>query len=707
MDDNTETHTKPKIYDFSKRSPTLDYEGDYTSISNDYSLEDYDRVEPELDHKEGQTSISPDETSLCLASSTLGDSPMKREKRGDFIPMDRKCAEKLSNQFRVLRKNEYQSYLLEMRAIENCPRRATIVADKDPMTETQFLHSGHFLNDQQYLHRFKFRTFIRYLFAHMLFFFCGPLSYPISIPLFGMHDMRNMQFIGITPDSILQVVQWLGFALPTFWYIYNPDSGLFATELQSLAVNIFFRCFIIAVRYAYASDTLLFAQTRVPMTVREINRDLALLAWRNIPDKNIEMELEIAIIRQKLDQDFFNFSFAEEVADKEYLKLLRASHQAREEVFQSGTIEFKEQWQPRRRNKNVWTKNVKSRLKQIDDSGNNKTAESPGSQKISGKNLARELLIITRHNQRVLWTFLIYMTLILLIPTFFRIGFGIPPFGETYEIPIFVLLLLSSLAFNLQNLLFINLAYVDSGRRLFLMKALSSMISVHKDFSFRFLHKAPLIDIFDMGSLNSWYSLRNLCMDVGKRYEDKIYIYFSVVIVGYGVLAVWFVMLILGLIHIDSIDVNLQAVLVGNLLLLVFFYIAMVLVNGANINDHFKIHRDLLMKNRTHYSNAETYITHLDGGYRYVNPILSYAAKKFSSLPGLNEYQNLAGELIRTTDSLYDKLENDEIKSPYKILGIKVTWMLIGRVTTLLVSLCGFILQYYTNAFKIGGSNIE
>mmetsp|Transcript_62398 Transcript_62398/g.71558 ORF Transcript_62398/g.71558 Transcript_62398/m.71558 type:complete len:392 (-) Transcript_62398:276-1451(-) len=391
--------------------------------------------------------------------------------------------------------------------------------------------------------------------------------------------------------------------------------------------------------------------------------------------------------------------------------MLYAGHEERENFSKQESDYIKENLVPVRRHKTVWTQVLKksSPFKALPQGPPRKMVYDGEMclemEPVPGKHLARELIITTRHNQKLYGVFLIYMFIVLLIPTFFRVGFGYPPFGDWHEVPIYIFLFFSSVTFNLQNMFFINLAYVDSARRLFLMRSLSALLSVHKDFSFPFLHKTPLIDIFDPASLNSWYNLRNIFMDVGKRYEDKIYLYFSVVILGYAVLALWFVMLILGLIQLDTIDVNLQAVMVGNMLVVVFIYICLVLMNGANINDHFKIHRDLLMKNKTHYANAETYKNHLNSDLRYVNPMLSYAATKFFCYP--REFGKLMHKLTLTTDSLYNKLENDEIKHPYKILGAKVTWILIGRVATLLVSLCGFIIQYYTNAFKIGGSNIE
>jgi len=96
-------------------------------------------------------------------------------------------------------------------------------------------------------------------------------------------------------------------------------------------------------------------------------------------------------------------------------------------------------------------------------------------------------------------------------------------------------------------------------------------------------------------------------------------------------MGLWFVCLLMGFIKLDSLDVNLQAILIGNLLLLIIVYIGLVLFNGASINDHFMIHRDLLTKNKTHYAAIEDHLEKLEVDRRYINPLFSFAAKIIKS----------------------------------------------------------------------------
>eukprot|EP00357_Protocruzia_adherens_P036517 CAMPEP_0115000336 /NCGR_PEP_ID=MMETSP0216-20121206/16697_1 /TAXON_ID=223996 /ORGANISM="Protocruzia adherens, Strain Boccale" /LENGTH=610 /DNA_ID=CAMNT_0002365415 /DNA_START=194 /DNA_END=2023 /DNA_ORIENTATION=+ len=584
------------------------------------------------------------------------------------------AAEKLTpcvRGFRVLREDEYEEYLVEVAARN---KSDTERIDKEDIASFQeFLLSKKFLADERYYHSFRLSICLYYFLAHLLFYFLGPFSYPILLLTHGKYRIYNMAFWGNSKNFFSQLGNWFIFAVPTVYYLMYPDSGIFPTEIQALMLNIVFRSFIISVRYGYASETLLYTHSRIKKTFAVIGKDLALFGWKEIPVRTIEKELEVAILRLKIDQPYFKFSFASPLKDPRYLRLLESTYEERQNI--DDVRDFTEKLaQPKRRLKKVWTQVTKKPPRGSTSLLIN-GATSQESELFPGKHLAREIFLLSKAKQSNMNYFTIHIFIILLIPTFFRWAVGIAPFGENlWEVPIFLLLLAASTKYNWLNLLFINLAYVDSSRRLFLMRSLSSLISIHKDFTFQFLHAAPMIDIFDTKCLNNWYNMRTLFMDVGQRYADKIYLYFSVVILGYLVMAMWFVFLLLGFVSLDSLDVNLQAILIGNLLLLIFIYIGLVLYNGASINDHFMIHRDLLTKNKTHYAAIEENAEDLKPNLNYVNPLLTLAAKKSISLGSTEKLKANFEPLYRTTDRIYEKLMNDELKNPYKILGAKVNW---------------------------------
>eukprot|EP00357_Protocruzia_adherens_P017285 CAMPEP_0115021904 /NCGR_PEP_ID=MMETSP0216-20121206/31190_1 /TAXON_ID=223996 /ORGANISM="Protocruzia adherens, Strain Boccale" /LENGTH=742 /DNA_ID=CAMNT_0002394401 /DNA_START=63 /DNA_END=2291 /DNA_ORIENTATION=+ len=624
-----------------------------------------------------------------------------------------KSLDLFSKGFEVLRYCEYDEYLLEMQATRNKKKKHVEVAPQIDMSFEEFLKSKKFLNEERYMHTFKVGVFLRYLVAHFMFFLLGPFSLPFLLPFYGRHDMHNMGFISINRVAMYQYISWFTFAIPSVWWILYPDCGIFPTEIQALLVNIVFRSFVIAVRYAYATDSLLFVQKHISMKMSDIEKDFAIVGWQKLSDRAIEKELEISMLRQKIDQDFFNLQFAEPIEDTKFSQLLLSDFTNRDE-FKKCYDTTAKIVAPHKRGENLLANNSRRRPENRANQVDMKVAAGQVCKNlmwptVKGKNFAREMIAISRDvDSSEFKVFSIYMIVILMIPTFFRLGAGTAPFGDhIYEWPIFVCIFISSYLYNRMNLFFINLAYSDSERRLFLMRCLSGMISVHRDYTFKYLHLTPLVDIYNPACLEAWYMMRTILTDVGKRFSDKIYTYFSVLLVGYALLSIWFVLVVLGFVKLRSLDVGLQAVMVGNIIVMVFIYIAMILVNGAEINEHFKTHRDLLMKNKTHYTTVALCKEELDNSIRYVNPMLSLAAQKIVCMGNKAlDFDELLRKLELTTESIYEKLVNDEIKNPYKLVGVKVDWPLIGQLATLIASLVGFIIQYYTGIFRLKNSSV-
>jgi len=631
-----------------------------------------------------------------------------------------------ASHFQILRRAEYDEYLLEAQA------RHRVAGGKpggciDLLSFKEFMSSSYFLKDNRYLHRFNFASFSKYLFAHLLYYFTGPFSWIVLFPMFGKTEMYNMRFYGFSTTFIIQTFIWIGVMGPTLLYIFEPECGIFRTEIQAVILSLFFRALIIGVRYAYLSDSLLFVQKHIVIPYNKFSKDFAIFGWQSIKDDDIQKEIEITLIRQKVDPDYMQLSLLEEAEDVLFKEYIKRPYERRQEVVQEAipkmesellereTSERSPERKKSKRRTNVTVELTKKSTLWADELELNNSStndivpeeQSVDNSSINAINFMRELIVITRDRNQHFLPFHVYLIFIVLVPTAFRTYHGIAPFGETWHIPFFILLLAASYTLNFVNIAFINLAYIDSSRRLFFVEVLSSMISIHKDYKFSLQKICPLVDVFDPKALSAWFQLRLLLLDVGKRYADKIEVYFSAIVLAYIILAVWFFLVLFGFIKLDSLDVHLQAILVGNLLFLIFIWIALVLFNGANINEHFKIHKDLLLRNKTHYLNAGLHIGEAHSTKKYVNKMMLFAAQKAEALKDRKEFATTVEDLAFTTDTIVGKLESEEKRSPYKILGIKVDWLLIGKIAAFLGSLAALLAQFYGRILKLSDSNLE
>eukprot|EP00357_Protocruzia_adherens_P012493 CAMPEP_0115046160 /NCGR_PEP_ID=MMETSP0216-20121206/48591_1 /TAXON_ID=223996 /ORGANISM="Protocruzia adherens, Strain Boccale" /LENGTH=440 /DNA_ID=CAMNT_0002429203 /DNA_START=18 /DNA_END=1337 /DNA_ORIENTATION=+ len=434
--------------------------------------------------------------------------------------------------------------------------------------------------------------------------------------------------------------------------------------------NVLFRAFIIAVRYAYSTHTALFLQTKIR---RNIRKDFGIRGWQILKDDAAEKEVEIALIRTKIDQDLFQVQLMEPGSCPKYLDRVLSKYESSDRFNDRSSSRRNSTSLGRiRKQRSLWLgaeilkRGAKLKSRQDEDEYNFDFARQPQSEgksdprlssPIPGRNIAREVLLNARDNQsRLIWTFIL-MAFAILMPTFVRLKFRMDPFGDSWtDVIVFTLLLLGS------------------ARRLFLMQSLTAMISVNKDYSFKLAHMSPLVDLFDIKNVLSWYKLRNLLMDVGQRFSSRIYVYFSAAVFGSLLTMLWLVGSIMGFIEVPEKEMALQTSYLGVYLVLLFLTLSIIMFNGASINDHFTKHRDLLLKNYSYYRDAQVYQDRLDSSLHYVNPMLTFAADKRKRFKNPQDFDLHLSELIKMTENIYTKLEMDELTEPYRILGIKVDW---------------------------------
>ena len=99
------------------------------------------------------------------------------------------------------------------------------------------------------------------------------------------------------------------------------------------------------------------------------------------------------------------------------------------------------------------------------------------------------------------------------------------------------------------NFIFIFAGIIDFKRKLFFMKILQSMISVEKDPDFTFATYFPTLNICNFKNLTSWMQLRAACLDLGKKYTYRIFLYCSVFMAFYTTFFLFILLMIFGILN--------------------------------------------------------------------------------------------------------------------------------------------------------------
>lgn len=112
----------------------------------------------------------------------------------------------------------------------------------------------------------------------------------------------------------------------------------------------------------------------------------------------------------------------------------------------------------------------------------------------------------------------IFMLLIIFricIPLFSRWIDGIPIFARPSDVIFFICSAFITKYVHTINIAFVNTGMMDFDRKLFFMKALSSVLMPRKDRKFIYSHMFPTMNIMDHNNLMAWLNLRTLMLDIG------------------------------------------------------------------------------------------------------------------------------------------------------------------------------------------------
>mmetsp|Transcript_15995 Transcript_15995/g.13974 ORF Transcript_15995/g.13974 Transcript_15995/m.13974 type:complete len:231 (+) Transcript_15995:1332-2024(+) len=219
------------------------------------------------------------------------------------------------------------------------------------------------------------------------------------------------------------------------------------------------------------------------------------------------------------------------------------------------------------------------------------------------------------------------------------------------------------------NFLFVTSGLIDFNRKLFFMKILQSLISPNKDKLFVFSTYFPTINSCCRQNLKAWLQLRSVCLDLGKKYTFRIFLYCSVFL---GIYFTYSIFLLLVTIRVVKYQLPIAAFVTGIFDTLVVLAILFQMLRiGAKVNDYYDIHKGELIKiKKVLYeakNNLDRFINFEESKYQSTK---AYGEMLISLLKINNFEPKAIDDSLFFIDMAIQNLEYDKETKPLKLMGL-------------------------------------
>ncbi|CAI2386762.1 unnamed protein product [Moneuplotes crassus] len=584
--------------------------------------------------------------------------------------------------------------------------------------------SKEYVETQEYRLEFNIWRCIKIFIYHMCWFFFGYLFGFVMLLIEGKNLTENMGFLlgHQVKLGAHQAIAYLSFISYMVLSIFSPNYWWFGdTSRKFLIVMIMCRSFVIGVRYGFMS-TARYRLLRSKANYSWIRSDLLLFGWLELTPKTLKEEINASKARIEIDNDQFEFTFWQDIPKSLDQKLSKQDYYDRikPEGHYKNIIHLQKEILAKMKLNNNCTiddeldlihnpeitvsktmekRKLKSKIESfINLKLPNSVEDLPRlkTKKIyKGEPILREmgLLESSINNSFLPIYFIVIVRLILptlssLIEHDFKFPF------EWYE---YILILLEGVLILVvygANLSFMFAGIIDFKRKLFFMKILNSLISFEKDKKFVFSSYFPTLNVCSINNLSSWLVLRESCLDLGRKYTQRIFIYCSVFMFFYLTL---FVFMVLCLLKFLEYELSLGFYIVGAFDIIVVLGIMLnILRMGAKVNKYFNIHKRSLLslkkqvwKARNNYGIA---ISQRYSGYikrkRFAEMLISMNLKKDKR----NDYLD---RLLEQINVINEELDFFKETNPLKLMGLTASDQLLNSIYTGLVSVAFALAQSF------------
>ena len=585
------------------------------------------------------------------------------------------------------------------------------------------------LIDNVHIVKFNIRNFLKYMILHLLYFFIfGPFIMLLS-PLIGTILLKNMQLNPVYGSTnINQIIQYTFIMLSGILYFFTEVGPFKSIEIVMFSMSVFVRILTISNKYGYSSDAFInIMRTRI-MTKEECANELILGPWLKNDEGIINYELQNAIMRLNIDGLIFYFDFISDCDEilKEKLRkeikpsrdgqISRENNENDKELLQLKDEDSHEspEWEKRDstiieiakldrsfQNNNLFLVGATSNLQEklnlwslLDNKFLKKYFEKKPKYhdtKFNGYNIALDIL-----RNAGIYTFkpilLVNMTLAIIrasIPSLYRLYQNESPFGNQISQNMLIQGTFSlNFIFYYANSLLLGKAILDMKKKVFYMKQITNLLSPIENYYEKKYY--PIINIFDPMSLRTWGNLRKILFDYGARFYSRNLLNVSILTGLYFFVVVLLSLHFLGFPSPFYDELYLIVFIFESIVMLVVTF--MILFSGAEINEHFKIHKKILKDSKVIISDILNNITFYFGDTAFESNIsiyfdgINYLKKEFdledfrnneASIVALRERLEM---LIRIIDAEMEQIDIDKDIEPFHVLGFEMNKELIKTI---------------------------
>ena len=573
------------------------------------------------------------------------------------------------------------------------------------MKEASYNANDHEIN-------FSIKQYAEFFFYHVVYFLMiGPLIgfFLLCFPK-ARYLFYNMEFIRLNSIAFTQAFYWMismfiiiGFCLQYFKMSSNVQvGGVFdAPLLKTIITSIILRTTSIAGKYATYTEDLVHRYKTEYIGKDVIFTEFMLVGWLKQGHDVIFTEICHCLTRLEIDKSTFALAFNAKVS-QHCLDGLKGVMQERGEDPAKGLfLEYKQN-----QREFIYFKGDLVFEYMV---------------KLFNQGLHIPLRMVIGWILGFAWAF---------VPSILRVVEGQSFHGEGWmEITATYLNeLLSSFLFFVQYMFYVQ-AITDLSRKYFVMCQLGFMMSPRKIKMYSFKKYFPTIAILDTVSLNSWYNLRRMSLDFGRKYfyRHEIFLPVNLLLTFLNVIF-YFValyMVRLGTISQSKTTTKLMytCIIDGCLFLFATFHF---LDKAGKLNSEFDAHISLIQKNRSLISNMLQfryfYFSKFIGSqnrfgrnFKEVLPqssdsalhrkikqdVLKMIGDQLRDSDDPDKFlQDFFNDIIKDYDKLCTELEHEKVFEQVRVLGITITR---SSVLNFLVALVSAIFTVYQLLFPNDG----
>src|SRR3990167_2349876 len=502
--------------------------------------------------------------------------------------------ERLNSKLDLVTRQSYQYFVDE----ETLEKNQAFLLD-------EYLHSKAEVN-------FSSEQYLQFLLWHLLYFLLlGPF---INLILICKPRLRyllfNMEFYRLNLIAVIQSIYWaisLYVVAGFIWHYSDakPSNDVFDSPLlKTVVTSLILRTTSIAGKYATYPKMLIKQYNNQYLDKGAITKEFMLIGWLKHCRSIIREEIEHCVERLEMDPEAFKISFMSPISQscEKALDTVVKDHEALAKKAATGTASNKAGDDQMQSDVHGTGEEVCSSIKPVYHEyqmSENKTIRYYSAEYIFevlvqnfNKTVSVGRHMLTGWCLGIIWSF---------VPSLLRLKSG-QNFHGTGPMAIsatYLNGLLSAFLFFVQFMFYIQ-AIVDMRRKYYLMCQLGYMMSPKMIKMYPFDKYLPTVGILDRISLVSWYNLRRMALDYGRKYfyRHEIFLPVNLLLLSINIIG-FFVVTYLGLIGMiestTSSKILLSFAIDGVLYLVVSFHF---MYDAGRLNEEFESHLRLVHNNK-------------------------------------------------------------------------------------------------------------